>query len=250
MKRFSKIVSVIVAAPAGLRHQRHVLRLHVGGEAGVGLRPARRPRCTLARRAHAQVVRALLDAHARLAELVDHGAQVGGLGSAGSRRRRRRSRRPRGRCRSRCGRGSRRAAPRAGARCRRRGSVGVPAPSIVAPMRTSRSARSATSGSQAALWITVSPSARQAAIITFSVPVTVTVSKRDLRAAQPLRRAPRRSRARPGSRRPSSARPCRCRLIGRAPIAQPPGSETRARPSRATSGPSTSTEARIVLTRS
>ena len=36
MKRFSKIVSVIVLAPAGLGHEHHVLRLHVGGEAGVG----------------------------------------------------------------------------------------------------------------------------------------------------------------------------------------------------------------------
>ena len=37
---------------------------------------------------------------------------------------------------------------------------------------------------------------------------------------------------------------------GRAPIAQPPGSATRARPRRASSGPSTSTEARIVRTSS
>ena len=41
----------------------------------------------------------------------------------------------------------------------------------------SRSARSSISGSRAALRITVSPSASVAAIITFSVPVTVTVSK-------------------------------------------------------------------------
>ncbi len=38
--------------------------------------------------------------------------------------------------------------------------------------------------------------------------------------------------------------------MGRAPMAQPPGSDTRARPKRATSGPSTSTEARIVFTSS
>ena len=41
-----------------------------------------------------------------------------------------------------------------------------------------------------------------------------------------------------------------CRSTGRAPIAQPPGSDTRASPSRATSGPSTSTEARILRTMS
>src|SRR3954467_1847943 len=38
--------------------------------------------------------------------------------------------------------------------------------------------------------------------------------------------------------------------MGRAPMAHPPGSDTRARPMRATSGPSTRTDARIVRTRS
>jgi hypothetical protein len=37
---------------------------------------------------------------------------------------------------------------------------------------------------------------------------------------------------------------------GTAPMAQPPGSETRARPQRATSGPRTSVEERMVLTSS
>src|SRR5690606_28056773 len=37
---------------------------------------------------------------------------------------------------------------------------------------------------------------------------------------------------------------------GRAPIAQPPGSDTSARPKRPSSGPSTSTDARIVFTSS
>ena len=55
--------------------------------------------------------------------------------------------------------------------------VGLPAPWMRAPMATSRSARSSISGSQAALRSTVSPSASVAAIIMFSVPVTVTVSK-------------------------------------------------------------------------
>ena len=55
--------------------------------------------------------------------------------------------------------------------------TGPPAPWIFAPMFTSRSARSTTSGSQAALRRIVSPSARAAAIMMFSVPVTVTVSK-------------------------------------------------------------------------
>ena len=59
-----------------------------------------------------------------------------------------------------------------------------------APMAASRAARSDTSGSQAALWITVSPSARAAAIIRFSVPVTLTVSKE---ISAPRRRAARAS---------------------------------------------------------
>ncbi len=41
-----------------------------------------------------------------------------------------------------------------------------------------------------------------------------------------------------------------CRSIGRVPMAQPPGSDTRARPQRANSGPSTKTDARILRTRS
>ena len=49
---------------------------------------------------------------------------------------------------------------------------------------------------------------------------------------------------------PSSSSPCRCRLTGLEPMAQPPGSETTAWPSRASSGPSTRMEARILRTMS
>jgi hypothetical protein len=42
--------------------------------------------------------------------------------------------------------------------------------------------------------------------------------------------------------------PLRCRSMGRSPMAQPPGWATRASPQRATNGPSTSEEARMVLT--
>jgi len=52
----------------------------------------------------------------------------------------------------------------------------LPAPAIRAPIAFRQSARSTTSGSRAAFSITVSPSARVAAIIRFSVPVTVTRS--------------------------------------------------------------------------
>ena len=52
----------------------------------------------------------------------------------------------------------------------------VPWPSIFAPILTSISPRSATSGSWAAFSSTVSPSASAAAIRKFSVPVTVIMS--------------------------------------------------------------------------
>src|SRR5712691_3558239 len=49
---------------------------------------------------------------------------------------------------------------------------------------------------------------------------------------------------------PIACRPLTCWSTGRRPIAQPPGSDTLARPQRASSGPSTSTEARMVFTSS
>src|SRR5262245_57552359 len=49
---------------------------------------------------------------------------------------------------------------------------------------------------------------------------------------------------------PIACSPFKCWSTGRAPIAQPPGNDTRARPVRASSGPSTRTDARIVLTSS
>ena len=49
---------------------------------------------------------------------------------------------------------------------------------------------------------------------------------------------------------PSACRPLRCWSTGRAPMAQPPGQRHPRPPKRATSGPSTRIEARIVFTRS
>ena len=66
--------------------------------------------------------------------------------------------------------GSRRSTPRTAI-------VAVPAPEMRAPMPLSARARSVTSGSQAALVISVDPSAVTAAIKAFSVPVTVCFSK-------------------------------------------------------------------------
>ena len=51
--------------------------------------------------------------------------------------------------------------------------VGLPAPEILAPIDRRKLARSSISGSHAALWITVFPFAKVAAIIKFAVPRTV-----------------------------------------------------------------------------
>jgi hypothetical protein len=97
--------------------------------------------------------------------------------------------------------------------------------------------------------MTVVPCASAAAIMMFSVPVTVT---RSMTTRAPFRRFAR-ARMYPFSTvtsAPSACSPLICRLTGREPIAQPPGNDTSASPKRATSGPSTRIEARIVLTRS
>ena len=97
-----------------------------------------------------------------------------------------------------------------------------------------------------------SPSASVAAIIRFSVPVTVTMSM--------TMRAPRRPLRIEGlgvhvavldaDRRAHRLQALHVLVDRPRPMAQPPGSDTLARPQRASSGPSTSTEARIVFTSS
>ncbi|CFN70142.1 Uncharacterised protein [Bordetella pertussis] len=125
----------------------------------------------------------------------------------------------------------------------------VPWPWMRAPILMSSSARSTTSGSRAAFSSTVWPSASTAAISRFSVPVTVTMS---VRIEAPFRRVARAT-TKPCSisiSAPSAASPLMCWSTGRWPIAQPPGRLTRAWPKRASSGPSTRIEARMVLTSS
>ena len=126
----------------------------------------------------------------------------------------------------------------------------VPAPSICAPIATRQAARSTISGSIAAFSSTVVPSANAAAISTFSVAPTLTISNTCL---APFKRPALRALMKPWSTlisAPSACSPLMCRSTGREPIAQPPGSETSASPCFASSGPSTSTEARMVLTSS
>jgi hypothetical protein len=126
--------------------------------------------------------------------------------------------------------------------------LSVPAPLILAPMAIRKFARSTTSGSRAAFSSTVSPSASVAAIMRFSVPVTVTVSS--------TRRAPCSGRARldvavfdvnvgahglqAGDVDVDRARADRAAA----------GQRHIGAPKRASSGPSTRIEARMVLTSS
>ena len=128
--------------------------------------------------------------------------------------------------------------------------VAVPSPAIRAPIARRSRARSTTSGSRAAFSSTVVPRARVAASIAFSVPVTVTVSKTILAPREPARPSPRRTRARARPRRPASRTPPGGGRSAERRSRIRPAERREPCPLRAKSGPSTRTEARIVLTRS
>ena len=117
-------------------------------------------------------------------------------------------------------------------------------------MRSSSVARHSISGSRAAFSITVVPSASVAAIISCCGRADRREVEHDARAAQPLRLGLDVAVADAASRAPIFSRPARWRSTGRAPMAQPPGVDTRAWPKRASSGPSARNDARIVFTRS
>ena len=125
----------------------------------------------------------------------------------------------------------------------------LPAPLIFAPIAFRQFARSTTSGSLAAFSMTVVPSASVAAIIRFSVPVTVTRSM-TRRVALSLRAVAWMYPPATWTSAPIFINPSMCRLTGRDPMAQPPGSETTALPNRASMGPRTRMDARIDFTSS
>ena len=107
--------------------------------------------------------------------------------------------------------------------------VDVPAPMICAPMRLRNAARSAISGSRAALSIVVVPFARTAAMRTFSVAPTEGNSSRILVPSSCAARASMYPCA-VSNVAPRSSSPRTCMSIGRGPKSSPPGSATRARP--------------------
>ena len=125
----------------------------------------------------------------------------------------------------------------------------VPAPLTFAPIAFRKSARSTISGSCAAFSIWLMPVANTAAIIAFSVPVTVTTSIR-IRAPTSFFALARMKPFSTCTSAPSACIAFMCKLTGRAPIAHPPGKDTSAWPYLASNGPSTRIDARIVLTSS
>src|ERR1700682_3305681 len=115
-------------------------------------------------------------------------------------------------------------------------STSVPIPWIRAPILPRNVARSTTCGSRAALWMVVMPSAVAAAIIRFSVPVTVGMSRKMVAS---FSRSARATYSPPSSSilAPIRRSPRRCCSTRRMPISSPPGFATRASPRRASSGP-------------
>ena len=129
----------------------------------------------------------------------------------------------------------------------------VPAPEIFAPIELRKFARSSTSGSAAADSMMVMPSASVAAIMTLSVPSTVgpCVPRKSISAPRkPFFAVSKMLPPSTSTLAPRASSPRKWRSTGRSPITQPPGSETTARPLRASSGPITQIDARMRRTRS
>ncbi len=97
--------------------------------------------------------------------------------------------------------------------------------------------------------ITVVPLAVTAAINRFSVAPTLGKSSVIIAPRSPLV-APSRNPCSWEKDAPMRSSPFRCRSIARDPMLHPPGIATRARPLRASNGPSTRIDARIRRTRS
>ena len=118
-------------------------------------------------------------------------------------------------------------------------------PWMSAPIFTSMRARSCTWGSLAALPITVVPGVRAAAISAFSVAITDGSSMKTSVGRRPLGAV--RTISRPQSAMaPIARKASRCGSSRRRPITSPPGGGMTARPKRASSGPASRKDARIV----
>src|SRR5215211_3278778 len=120
-----------------------------------------------------------------------------------------------------------------------------PMPSIAAPMRVSRRARSCTCGSEAALRMTVDPGVSAAAMSAFSVPMTDGSSMKNSHAWSPPSGARKRMSRTCSTLAPSALNASRCGSRRRRPITSPPGGGSSASPKRDRSGPATRKEARM-----
>ena len=125
----------------------------------------------------------------------------------------------------------------------------VPAPITCAPMRFRNAVRSVISGSRAAFSITVSPFASTAAVSRFSVAPTLGNSS-TMRAPHSALQRARMNPCSTAISAPIASSPRTCMSSRRLPMLSPPGSATLASPQRATRGPSTLIDARILRTSS
>ena len=127
--------------------------------------------------------------------------------------------------------------------------TGEPAPEILAPISFSRFARSTISGSRAALSIVVTPLAKTDAIIRFSVAPTLAKLRVTVAPVSPCGALAWMLPCLTSNSTPSASRPRMCMSMLRAPMLQPPGIATIARPKRESRGPRTAVDARICATR-
>ena len=121
---------------------------------------------------------------------------------------------------------------------------------MLAPISAKQFAKSIISGSRAAFFIIVLPLANVEAIKIFSVAPTETNGKFISQPLSPLGAVAFTYPPFKSMVAPKASKAERCKSIGLVPIAQPPGIDTLASPHLAKSGPKTSTEALIFLTRS
>ena len=127
--------------------------------------------------------------------------------------------------------------------------TGEPAPETFAPISLSMFARSTISGSRAALSIVVTPRAKTDAIMRFSVAPTLAKLSVTVAPVSPCGALAWMLPCLTSNSTPSASRPRMCMSMLRAPMLQPPGMATMARPNRESRGPRTAVEARICATR-
>ena len=126
----------------------------------------------------------------------------------------------------------------------------VPRPAILAPIAIRQAARSAISGSRAALRMVVVPAAATAASRRFSVAPTEGWGSRISAPRRPSRAVARIVPSVSSIVAPMARKPVTWKSMPRRPMASPPGIGSAASPQRASNAPSSNTEARMRVTSS